>query len=142
MFLLDSNCWMQIARKREHDAEVRQLRVSVPRNMLFITDFAVHSLAIVFRRFDALPTFPVFLEDTGIGKEIGIVRNPVNHWPRIAEVAVRSQLDVEDAYQFVAAESNQLRLVSLDSDFDRVPGGRLTPAAALSHFLTVHPNPK
>ena len=45
-------------------------------------------------------------------------------------------LDFDDAVQYVAAERDDLTLVSLDADFDRTPRGRKTPAQALAEFTT------
>jgi len=36
--------------------------------------------------------------------------------------------DFDDAYQYSAAEKYNLTIVSFDSDFDRTPRGRKTPA--------------
>jgi uncharacterized protein len=52
----------------------------------------------------------------------------------IARACSAYNLDFDDACQYIAAEMHDLRLVSLDADFDRTPRGRLTPAAALQLF--------
>lgn len=44
-------------------------------------------------------------------------------------------LDFDDAFQLLAANHHDLQIVSFDSDFDRTPRGRLTPAAALDQYL-------
>ncbi len=46
----------------------------------------------------------------------------------IVAAAQRFNLDFDDAYQYVAAEKNDLTLVSLDGDFDRTERGRQTLA--------------
>jgi hypothetical protein len=43
-------------------------------------------------------------------------------------VSVGHNLDFDDAYQYSAAEKYNLTIVSFDSDFDRTPRGRKTPA--------------
>jgi len=42
-------------------------------------------------------------------------------------VCTKYDLDFDDAYQYVAADANNLKLVSLDHDFDRIPAGRMHP---------------
>ena len=40
----------------------------------------------------------------------------------------RFGLDFDDAYQYVAAEKNDLTIVSFDKDFDRTERGRVPPS--------------
>lgn len=52
----------------------------------------------------------------------------------VAAIASKHRLDFDDAYQYVAAETYDLILVSLDSDFDRTVRGRVTPGALLAEI--------
>jgi len=47
---------------------------------------------------------------------------------RIVQVTKEFKLDFDDAYQYVSAEKYNLTIVSFDSDFDKTPKGRKTPA--------------
>jgi uncharacterized protein len=131
MFLLDANIWMQIARSRPEAAEVRAFLAAVPAERVFVTDMALNSVAINFGRREQLHELPNFLRMTTIGTDIAVLRLSPGKFDRIVQVALTLKLDFEDAYQYVAAELHQLKLVSFDKDFDRTPTGRLTPAAAL-----------
>jgi predicted nucleic acid-binding protein len=134
MYLLDANIWMQLARSRPHAAEVRAFLGAVPYQRLFVTDFAVNSIALNFQRRDQLNELPAFLELSTIGTDIVILRLDVPTIRVVVETALKLGLDYDDAYQYVAAELHGLKLVSLDADFDRTPNGRLTPVAALQLF--------
>jgi len=46
----------------------------------------------------------------------------------LVEAMELHRLDFDDAYQYTAAAEYNLALVSFDSDFERTPRGRLTPA--------------
>jgi predicted nucleic acid-binding protein len=133
-FLLDSNCWMQMIRAREHAMEVRDLLRAVPSNDIALTDFALHSLGLVMGRHRILDQFPRFVDETLIRKSVRIVSILPQDLHRVVEQCNTNRLDFDDAYQYVAAELNDLTLVSLDADFDRTPRGRLTPAAALQRY--------
>ena len=133
-FLLDTNCWMQIARARQHDAEVRRLLTEVPPSQLSLTDLALHSLGIAMQRHKVIDQFPDLVRQTGIGHSIAIVRLEPSRYGSVAAACNSYKLDFEDAYQYVAAELNGLALVSLDGDFDKTPRGRLAPVAALQRF--------
>ena len=49
-------------------------------------------------------------------------------------------LDFDDAYQYVAAETHNLTLVSFDADFDRTERGRKTPADVLKELREMPEN--
>ena len=131
-FLFDSNCWMEVVRSRPQ-AQLVQSPIAPPQTVL-ITDFALFSVALAMRWHKVLDAIPTFIKQTGIGVGIEIVRLMPSDFAQVVEVCTSHTLDFDDAYQYVAAESNALTLVSLDTDFDRTPRGRLTPAAALQRF--------
>src|SRR5690348_14801621 len=133
-FLFDTNCWMQVIREREHATEVRDLVREIGAANMATTDFSLHSIVIAMRRHKMLDKLPDFLRMSDLGQSVELVRLPPKELIRVAEVSTQHGLDVEDAYQYAAAELNNLRLVSLDADFDRTPRGRLTPAQALEEF--------
>ena len=132
--LLDANCLLRIARQRDLADDVERLLNEVPHGQLRISDFGLHSVAITMFRFGQLADYPALMDRVGIGKTIAIVRLFPPDWPRVLDVVAGYKLDVDDAYQYVAAEIDHRRLVSFDKDFDRTPRGRLTPAAALQLF--------
>lgn len=133
-YLLDTNCWMQLVRRREHAETVADFLRTVPASNIFITDYALHSLVNIARRHKILNELPVFIERSGFGKTGKVINAPPTQLRRVNRVVNDHNLDVDDAYQYVAADLHGLKLVSLDSDFDRTPDGRLTPAAALQRF--------
>lgn len=51
---------------------------------------------------------------------------------RLVAVGRDHRLDFDDAYQYVAAELNDVLLVSFDGDFDNTELGRITPTEALA----------
>jgi predicted nucleic acid-binding protein len=134
-FLLDTNCWMQLVRRREHAEVVGELLRVVPRDNIHITDYALHSLMPVMHRNKQLEEFPEFVRIARFEEDSAIINIPALQLTRVIDCVRLYKLDVDDSYQYVAAESNGLHLVSLDTDFDRTPRGRLTPAAALQLFM-------
>jgi predicted nucleic acid-binding protein len=132
--LIDANCLLEVVRRRPSAADVERLLLTIPHGRMKISDFAVHSIALVMERFAIVSSFPRLIDGAGIGKTIAIARLYPTDWPRVIEVMTAHRLDVDDAYQYVAAELDHRRIVSLDADFDRTPNGRLTPAQALQLF--------
>lgn len=134
MFLIDTNCWMQLARQRSEADQVRGLIAGVPRQSLLVTDFSVHSLGVIFIRFGMIADYEAFLNQASIGVEVRVVGVPLEKLARVVELCMQYKLNFDDAFHYAAAELHGLKLVSLDADFDRTPNGRLTPAAALQLF--------
>jgi predicted nucleic acid-binding protein len=133
-FLLDTNCWLQIVRQRPFAAEVAKFLADVPADRVFITDLAVHSIAIVMGRFKTLGDVPNFFTICGFGRTIRILTLEISDISQVVHTAATHGLDFDDAYQYVAAELNNLSIVSFDADLDRTSRGRLTPAQALAAF--------
>lgn len=115
---------------------MQSLLNEVPRSNLFVSDFRLHSIGVVMSRFGQIEGYVAFVDGLGIGVSMGILRIPVTALKDVANACASHGLDFDDAYQYTVAEQNGIGLVSLDSDFDRTPRGRLTPAAALQHFKT------
>lgn len=134
MFLLDANIWMQLARGRQHAPEVRAFLAAIPYDRLYVSDFVVNSIALNFERRQQLNELPQFLKLSTIGADIAILRLDVQGIESTVQTALRLGLDYDDAYQYTVAELHNLSIVSLDTDFDSTPRGRLTPAAALQRF--------
>lgn len=51
---------------------------------------------------------------------------------RVVAVMEQYRLDFDDACQYVAAEREDVVIVSFDGHFDQTPRGRQTPAQALA----------
>jgi uncharacterized protein len=134
LFLIDSNCWMQILRARPFANEVRAFLQAIPSSRLFVTDFSINSIALNLEYRKQLHDFPAFLEWSTIGTEIAIIRLYADELRDVVRATSQHGLDYDDAYQYVAADLDGLRLVSINKHFDRTPNGRLTPAAALNLF--------
>jgi predicted nucleic acid-binding protein len=126
---------MQLVRAREHAADVRDLLSALPADEVFVTDFAVYSIALAMRRHQMLDQLSTFIRESRIGEDVRIVRLAPSELTHVVHAAKTFQLDFDDALQYAAAELYDLRLVSLDADFDRTPRRRLTPNAALKLYL-------
>jgi uncharacterized protein len=134
VFLLDSNIWMQLARDRPHADEVRAFLEAIPYDRLYVTDFAVNSIALNFERRQQLSELPLFLELSTIGTDVAVLGLDVRGIRSAVDAALKLGLDYDDAYQYTVAELHDLAIVSLDADFDKTPRGRLTPVDALNRF--------
>ncbi len=69
-----------------------------------------------------------FVRDVFTDGAVGLVRLEPQDTPDIVAALNLFNLDFDDAYQYVAAQRNNLVIVSFDNDFNRTPEGRRTPA--------------
>ena len=90
-----------------------------PPRSLVTTDFAIHTIGVVLAKKQPT-TFASFIDDL-IAAEVGIVHLPPTAYRQITEAMDALQFDFDDAFQYAAAERDDLTIVSLDSDFDRTP---------------------
>jgi predicted nucleic acid-binding protein len=51
----------------------------------------------------------------------------------VIDISRKFGLDFDDAYQYAAAQEQNLTLVSFDADFDRTSRGRKSPSEILNH---------
>lgn len=68
-----------------------------------------------------------FAEDAFTEGAVSLIHLESEDTPRIVSTMTKYNLDFDDAYQYVAAVTHNLVLVSFDSDFDRTERGRKTP---------------
>lgn len=131
MFLVDTNIWLEQFLDQERAEEVKSFLDQTPSNLLYISDFTLHSIGIVLSRLNKIEAFLLFIQDAFVDGAVSLVRLEPQDMRRLAEVMVQHNLDFDDAYQYVVAETRQLVIISLDSDFDQTPLGRKTPADVL-----------
>ena len=75
-----------------------------------------------------MPAFCSFIEDLFIDGSVTVVALDPVQMKSLVQAMELYRLDFDDAYQYTAAAEYNLALVSFDNDFERTPGGRLTPA--------------
>jgi predicted nucleic acid-binding protein len=128
---LDTNLFAEILLRQTQADQVKKFLQQIPPDDLYLTEFSLYSIGIILIRQRMYEAFLHFIDDTLISGGIRIIRLGIEDMPKIVETAQKSNLDFDDAYQYIAAEKYDLTIVSLDSDFDRTQRGRKTPAEAL-----------
>jgi len=129
-YLLDANVWLEAIAAGAHAQDCRSAQA--PAGSLATTDFSLHTTAIILT--PANPSqFRVLLDDLIDLRVFTLHLAPADLYTVLDRMAAYS-LDFDDGFQYVAAERDDLRIVSFDSDFDRTPRGRLTPAQALAEL--------
>jgi len=132
MYLVDSNIWLELLLEQERAEEVRQFLQTVEASNLSITEFTLYSIGIITTRLNKEDVFETFLSDVLEHSGVRRICLSASDLKRVLFARREFRLDFDDAYQYVAAEKNDLVLVSFDSDFDETDLGRKTPAEVLA----------
>jgi uncharacterized protein len=127
MYLIDTNIWLERLLDQEKSVEVGIFLEENPSELLFITDFAFHSIGVILKRLDQFQVFISFVQDIFIDGSVGLIRLEPEDMNTLALVMERFRLDFDDSYQYVSAQKNNLMIVSFDSDFDRTALGKKRP---------------
>ncbi len=129
MYLVDTNVWLEPLLQQERAEEAVQFLTQTPTENLFISDFSFNSIGLILtRRNRRLDLLLDFVRDVFTDGAVGLVRLEPQDTPDIVAALNQFNLDFDDAYQYVAAQRNNLIIVSFDNDFNRTPEGRRTPA--------------
>jgi uncharacterized protein len=131
MYLVDTNVWLERLLDQEKSEEVRKFLEQKPAEMLYLTDFALHSIGLITVRLGKIELFRQFLRDAFLEATVEIIHLDPEDLDLVAKRVEDFRLDFDDAYQYVAAEKENLTIVSFDRDFDRTSKGRKTPAEAI-----------
>ena len=128
--LIDTNIFFEVILERDAAGDAKRLLSSVGAHDFFVSDFTLHSIGVFFFRRRQHEVFRRFLKDM-LDLGMAVVPLPVEDMEPIVSIAAKFNLDFDDAYQYMVAETHDLTIVSLDGDFDRTDRGRKTPMEAL-----------
>ena len=131
MYLIDTNIWLERLLDQAQAPAVGDFLARTPTTTLFLTDFALHSLAVILLRLKQPDVWRMFLQDTMIHGRVGLLSLTPDELVPLHTTMKQYGLDFDDAYQYAVAERDALTLVSFDTDFDRTPRGRKTPSNLL-----------
>jgi len=131
MYLVDTNVWLERLLDQERSEEVGRFFNRVPSDELFMTDFSFHSIGIAMQKLNRLDGFLKFVNDVFVRGAVTLLRVEPDRSEEIVKIIQRFDLDFDDAYQYVAAATHDLLLLSFDSDFDRTERKRKIPADLL-----------
>jgi uncharacterized protein len=135
MFLVDTNVWLELLLERENAGDVRRFLEQADATLIAISEFSLYSIGIILCRLGKDALFEDFVDDTLEGAVLPRVLLENEDFRQLLAVRRAFGLDFDDGYQYVAAGKQERTIVSYDSDFDRTPRGRKTPAQAL---LSLH----
>jgi predicted nucleic acid-binding protein len=126
-FLIDTNIFLEVMLNQQHAQEAKSLLQESDIHEYFISDFSLHSIALILLRRRAFNLLERFIADTVRSGSIRVLGVPPDDLMQVVDAAQQHGLDFDDAYQYVLALQHELPIISFDSDFDRTPLGRQRP---------------
>jgi len=139
MYLVDTNVWLERLLGQERSDEVGRFLASTPAQELLVTDFCLHSIAVILDRLARIEALRSFVADLFLRGGVRLVSVPPDGMSAVIDEMDRYGLDFDDAYQYVAALEAQAQIVSFDHDFDATPLGRLEPDQILASLASQEP---
>jgi len=126
--LIDTNVFLEIILQQDKAEQAKTLLERIDNHEFFISDYSLHSIGVLLFHRRQHDIFREFLDDMTLNAGMTVISVFADGMRAIIVVAPKFNLDFDNAYQHVAAEKNDLNIVSFDSDFDRTERGRKTPA--------------
>ena len=117
MFLVDTNIFLEILLKQDKRKKCRKF-LDDNIGSLHVTDFSLHSIGIILFRYNKEDVFNKFILD--FMPNTSLLSFPINFYKEIIDVKKNLNLDFDDAYQYKTAKYYDLKIVTMDKDFEKI----------------------
>ncbi|MBS1516173.1 MAG: PIN domain-containing protein [Bacteroidetes bacterium] len=117
MYLIDTNIFLEILLSQEKKENCKNFLNENISN-IGITDFSLHSIGVIASRNNLINIFETFIND--VLPNVQIISLEKSSYAKLPQVIKMHNLDFDDAYQFLCAMENSLKIVTMDKDFERV----------------------
>jgi uncharacterized protein len=115
-YLVDTNVWLERLLNQEKSKIVSELFDSLPTDILFVSDFSIHSIGVILSRFKKLDVFEKSINDLFINGQIELLSLDANGLLDVSRHIQYYKLDFDDSYQFSLAQKFDLTLLTFDKD--------------------------
>ncbi len=128
MYLLDTNIFLEILleQKRSEECEVLLRNIKNSKALFYVSSFTLHSIEVAMIRENKAELLADFLGFILVSKIVRLDTN-TNDELQILNLSKEFKLDFDDAFQFYLCRRNNLKIVSYDRHFDKLPITRVEP---------------
>lgn len=126
-FLVDTNIFLEVMLNQQRAQDAKSFLQKSDIHEHFMSDFSLHSIALILLRRRAFNLLERFIADTVRSGSVNVIGIPPEDLTQVIAAAQQHGLDFDDAYQYVLAVQHELPIISFDADFDRTPRGRQSP---------------
>ena len=115
--LIDTNIFLEILLDQE---KKEQCKIFLNKNIdvLFISDFSLHSIGVILIRNKKEKIYEKFIND--ILLKISIVTLSKGKYKEVAKISRKYNLDFDDSYQTCISIDKEYEIITMDKDFRKV----------------------
>lgn len=117
-YLFDTNIFLEILLKQDSSEISKNLLNHKSLNVIYISDFTIHSIGVVLNRKSNIKYFDLFIDDLIKSNKFKMLSISLNQMYQISENSTKYRLDFDDAYQMTLCEIYNLQIVTFDQDFN------------------------
>ena len=117
MYLIDTNVFLEVLLTQKNRENCKKFLDDNIGN-LHISDFSLHSIGVILFRNKKEDVFQKFVSD--IFPNIEIVTLSKGSYESLVEIKRKPGLDFDDAYQYKIAKEHDLKVVTMDTDFEDI----------------------
>lgn len=117
MFLVDTNVFLEILLGQDKKEGCKKFLDNNIGN-INMTDFSLHSVGVILFRYGKEDIFRKFVED--VIPNTKLLSLPMELYREVVNVRKSLNLDFDDAYQYNVARYYELKVVTMDRDFERI----------------------
>lgn len=125
MYLLDSNIFLEILLEQEKSNVCKNFLGKLTWSEIYISRFSCYSIGLILSRLDKADEYAVFITD--IVEKINLVALAAEDLKQLPITMSKFNIDFDDAYQYLCVKKFDLKLLSLDKDFDKTDIVRIEP---------------
>lgn len=117
MYLIDTNVFLEILLAQAR-RDICKDFLDTNIGNLYISDFSLHSIGVILFKNDKKSIFQEFTND--VIPKVEIITLPKEAYRDLADIRSNIGLDFDDAYQVNVAKEYDLKIVTMDKDFEKV----------------------
>lgn len=118
--LIDTNIFLEwlLDQQRADECIALLEKVRVGEVKAFVTDFALHSIAVILGRAGKRDELPGLMNSLASFEGMFVICASLEEYPAIAQYSMDTGLDFDDAYHAYFAQHRDIPVISFDRHFD------------------------
>lgn len=130
-YLIDTNVWLELLLNNANANDVRLFFTGIAANQLYISQISLNAIHLYFYRQKKSTAFTVFINDLFIKNNVNCLSLAYFDYEELAELTDEVDFDFDDAYHYLLAKTNDLELISFNTELSFEDISISTPALAL-----------
>ena len=126
-YLVDTNVWLERLLDQEKSAVASKFFDLITTDLLFVSDFSIHSIGVILSKLKKYDVFEKFINDLFINGQIELLSLDSADLLDVINNIEKFNLDFDDSYQLTVAQKYDLTLVTFDKDFKKKGIKKKTP---------------